>query len=104
MKPGSRSEALYDALTEKQWQTVVTDYATLCGWEWFHNPDSRRVNAGLPDLLLVREGEALFVELKKHKGKVTRKQQHILGLLDSAGIESHIWWPNDWPTVTERLR
>jgi hypothetical protein len=75
-------------VSERAFQSQVTNLATFYGWKWAHFHDSRRqvvrrgqtavigdaAAAGFPDLVLVRGPELLFVELKAEKGR-TRPTQ-----------------------------
>lgn len=108
-------------MLEKDFQRRVCDMATLCGFEWRHFHDSRKLGrdwktgelrmvgdsdaAGFPDLVLVhREARLLlFRELKLDQArpsdhKPTEKQQHWIDLLAAAGADSKIWRPSDWET------
>ena len=51
--------------------------------------------AGFPDLVLVRKGRLLFVELKSEIGKVSPQQRKWLDDLDKAA-ETYVWRPEDW--------
>jgi hypothetical protein len=99
-------------VTEAQWQQLVTDWATVRGWTWWHTPDSRRSNAGLPDLILVRPPRVLFVELKKKGGKLTKTtidlrtrtrslgQEETIPMFQACpGVETYVWYPADEPTM-----
>lgn len=88
---------------ERDWQRYVVDYATLHGWWVYHNPDSRRSSSGWPDLVLLREPECLFVELKTETGKVSNNQTAILNKLGLCDLETHVWRPRDTKEVHERL-
>lgn len=91
------------AMTEKQWQAFVIEFAQLHGWIAFHQFDSRRGEPGWPDLALIRPGELVFAELKREGGRLTVQQACVLGLLHEAGQECHIWYPHDEAEVRERL-
>ena len=41
--------------------------------------------AGLPDLLAVKQGRAVFFEIKTETGRLSQLQEHTLGRLRSAG-------------------
>lgn len=98
------ARAILDAdVTEQQWQRTVMEAAAALGWLCFHVYDSRRSEAGLPDLLLVRE-RVIFVELKTMRGRLRREQRAWLAALRAAGQEVWIWRPSDWPTVERVLR
>lgn len=90
-------------LSEKAWQQLVIDCARVHGWWVHHHYDSRRSEAGWPDLVLLRDGEAIFVELKREDGKVAAAQAFVLDLLESAGCEAHVWRPSDEPAAFARL-
>lgn len=91
-------------LTERDWQTRVTDYATLHRWTWYHTRDSRQSRPGWPDLVLVRDGQLLFAELKTDTGRVTRDQQLWLDKLAACpGVTAHVWRPAHWPQIVATL-
>lgn len=90
-------------LSEKAWQQLVVDFARIHGWWTHHHHDSRRSSEGWPDLVLLRDGEALFVELKREDGKVTPAQGYVLDLLESAGCEVGVWRPSDEERAFARL-
>src|SRR5690606_3109708 len=64
------------ALTEAQFQRQVVDLARLRGWWVFHDHDSRRNPAGLPDLLLLRD-RLVVAELKTTSGRVRAAQAEV---------------------------
>jgi hypothetical protein len=90
-------------LSERDFQAQVIDLAQLTGWMVYHTYDSRRCQAGYPDLALCRHGEYLLVELKTDTGRVRPAQRQWIEALRSASIECHIWRPGDWNTIVERL-
>ena len=90
-------------MTEREWQAQVVEAATLCRWRHYHAYDSRRSDPGWPDLVLVRESELVFVELKTELGRVTPDQRSWLDALELAGAEVHVWRPTDFTAVWERL-
>lgn len=89
--------------SEAAFQKHVIDMAHAHGWWVYTNPDSRRSAAGWPDLVLIREPECLFVELKKEKGRVSEAQQTILNKLALCNMETHIWYPRHLDQIHERL-
>lgn len=91
-------------LREKDWQRKVTD---TCDWlhlSWYHNPDSRRSNAGFPDLVIWGPGGFIAVELKTAVGRIRPAQTKTLLSLDLAGIETHVWRPAQYDAAHARLR
>lgn len=101
------------SLTERQWQRVVTDYATFKQWRWVHykparTPDGKYLTrldgaAGFPDLCLVRGKRLLFVELKGEKGRLSEGQDDWLAALEETGVECYVWKPADWDDVERVL-
>ena len=91
------------SITEKAWQAKVIEAAKWLGWSVYHTHDSRRSEAGFPDLVLVRDQRLIFAELKSPKGRVTPAQTQWLWLLGETFAEVYLWRPDDWPTVQERL-
>lgn len=90
-------------LTEKAWQQLIVDFARVHGWWIHHHFDSRRSEPGWPDLVLLRNGEALFVECKREDGKLSAAQAYVLDLLEAAGCEAHVWRPSDEEGAFARL-
>ena len=76
------------AMTEDELLQAITEAATLYGWRWTHTRRSDKAqimgHAGVPDLLLVREGRVLFFELKSEKGITTPDQRTWLDRLSLA--------------------
>lgn len=88
---------------EDLWQAKVIELAKLYGWRWYHTYDSRRSNAGFPDLTLVKGDRLVFAELKSPKGRVSREQREWLEALAATGAEVGLWRPEDLPTVIQIL-
>jgi hypothetical protein len=75
----------------------VTELAIRLGWLVFHDYDSLRNRAGFPDLIMLRAGRLLVVELKSHKGRL-RPAQHVwLDAFAAVGgnVETYLWRPLD---------
>jgi hypothetical protein len=89
-------------VTEAQFQRQVTDLASLLGWRWAHNADSRRTQAGQPDLTLIRE-RVVYAELKTDTGRVRPEQESFMAALRAAGAEVYVWRPRDFPHVKATL-
>ncbi len=90
-------------MTEAQLQQRITDLADWLGIRWHHETDSRRSKAGFPDLVLVGN-TVVFVELKAQRGRLRPEQEAWLDALTRAGVEAHVWRPEDWPAIHARLR
>lgn len=99
-------------MTEAALQKAVIDTARLLGWKVAHFHDSRRQvrpgvfvgdrdAAGFPDLVLVRGGRLLFVELKAEKGRLSPEQDAwIAALQDSRRCGVAVFRPSDWTNGT----
>jgi hypothetical protein len=85
-------------MTEQQLLGAVKKLAMLTGWLPYHTHDSRRSDAGWPDLVLVsvRQRRILFVELKSRTGRLRPQQGVWLGVLRAVGMETAVWRPADW--------
>ena len=91
-------------LTEKQFQSQVEELADILGWRHYHTHDSRRSQAGFPDLTLVKPPRLIFAELKVGTREPTREQQAWIDDLLECGIEVYVWRPDDWQRIVEILQ
>lgn len=85
-------------MSEDQLQSVVIELAAYHQYEVrYHNPDSRRSQAGFPDLVLISTSRrrALFRELKTQDGRVRPKQREVLKAMTTAGLDADVWRPSD---------
>lgn len=82
-------------MREAPWQRQALQLAALYRWTAHWNGDSRRTVAGWPDLVLLGHDRALFIEMKKADGRVTKKQRETLDLLAAAGCEVAVLRPVD---------
>lgn len=97
--------------SEAEFQTRVTELAEDLGWEWLHvattgigrhSPMRGPLGKGWPDLVLIRRGTILFVELKGQKGQLSVEQHRVLSVLASAA-RAEVWRPQGWDQIIERL-
>lgn len=110
---------------EASFQRTVVHFASLTGWRWYHPPDNRpnergrvqAVQAGFPDLWLVRRTRIIVAELKTETGRLSDAQRAWIGDLQAfalslqvaagyapAGVlrptfEVYVWRPSDWPEI-----
>jgi len=92
-------------VNEKEFSQTVVEYAQACHWLVFRTWNSLHSPAGEPDLRMVRPPRVIFAELKREKGKVTKKQQEALELLEQCpGVETYVWRPSDWDKIEEVLK
>lgn len=95
----------YDAVSEKDWQQQVRDLLRLNGWRTYHTHDSRRSDAGFPDVLALHpaSGDRFVAELKTEKGKATPAQSEWLAWFEACGIDAYLWKPSDVDRVIEQV-
>ena len=81
-------------MTEKEFQSEVIRIGKMYGWLISHPYDSRRSEAGLPDLFMVREdGRAICAELKTETGRMTEAQKKWRSIIEKTAIEYYLWRP-----------
>ena len=80
-------------MTEAELTRAVRVLARMNGWLHYHTFDSRRSEAGFPDLVLVRKSRVVFAELKSVNGRVSKDQSLWLEALRRAGQEVYLWRP-----------
>lgn len=85
------------AMSEDALLAQVRRLAVDLGWLVYHTHDSRRSEAGFPDLVLVnaKQGRTLFRELKRMRGRVSPDQRIWLDALQLVGQDAAIWRPDD---------
>jgi hypothetical protein len=101
------NEKLLRQVNERQWQAQVEAVARFGGWLYYHAPDNmprvgrsgatyvQATRRGFPDLVLVKAGRLLVVELKTETGACTDEQLTWLDELFAAGVEVNVWRPRD---------
>ena len=92
------------AMSERALMEYVIDLCKLAKWTFFHDHDSRRNPAGLPDLIMVKDGRIIFAELKTEKNKLSEAQNKWLAELQRCkNIEVYVWRPSDIPAIERTL-
>lgn len=91
---------------EKGFQAALIEMAEALGWKCYHTYDSRRSEAGFPDLVLAkREQPVIFAELKTRARRPSDAQRDWLDTLAQAQTtEVYVWYPADWAFIEARLR
>jgi hypothetical protein len=92
------------AQTERAFQASVVRYARLMGWATYHTFDSRRSDAGFPDLVLVRRPRVVFAELKSQRGRLRPAQRAWIEELRACGQAVYVWRPSQWREIEGVLR
>ena len=88
--------------SEAHFHRKVETMAAARGWLSFHDRDSRKNVAGLPDLLLIRE-RLVWMELKYGRGKLNDDQKAFIAALRAAGQEVYVCWPGDLKLIEKVL-
>ena len=99
-----QSHGLASLMTERQFQDAVIELAKLRGWRVYHVPDSRRCEAGWPDLTLWRPPRFVLAELKTDKGRLSPIQEQTLAELRDCELEVYLWRPNIWTLIEKVLQ
>jgi len=74
------------AMTKRGWRTAVSGNGK-----------------GFPDLVLLRLGIVLVVELKVGRNKLTVEQDKWLSEWRAADVMVRVWRPEDWPEIERTL-
>ena len=99
---------VYPTISENDFLAAIIELAGLAGWLVYHTYDSRRSQAGFPDLVLARSDKLIFAELKTDKGKVRDAQVTWLDTLGTfansqTAVEVYLWRPKDWAGIEKIL-
>lgn len=84
-------------MAERTLQGRVEMLAKELGWLFYHTHDSRRSQAGFPDIVLAHPetGRLVVRELKTMKGTTSTEQDQWLAAFTAAGIDTGVWRPID---------
>lgn len=92
-------------MRERDFQAMIEQAAGYLSWRCYHTWDSRRSNPGWPDLVCVKKGRMLALELKTDKGKVRPQQAEWIEELGKVpGVVARIVRPADIDEVLEMLQ
>jgi hypothetical protein len=84
-----------ESWSEKELQEHIVGVARSLGWWAYHTYDSRRSQAGYPDLHLIRGTASIFRELKTKKGRLSPAQVECSSRMLAAGLDFAVWRPAD---------
>jgi Holliday junction resolvase len=76
-------------MTEQQIQTKIKKKLQERGW--FVTKLIKTSTNGIPDLLAIKNGKAMFIEVKRENGKLAPLQQMRLEELIQAGAIVKVW-------------
>lgn len=74
-------------ITETDIRRQIQDYLRLTGWFVYYNLQGLGCYPGLSDLVAVKNGRVVHVEIKKPGGRQSEKQKEFQRRLESAGGE-----------------
>ena len=105
----STPSVLRNSMTEEQLGDTVIGLAHLFGWKIVHFRPARtergwrtlmQGDTGFPDLVIARDGQVIFAELKSAKGRLRPDQEAWINALGFC----YVWRPADLDFIKERLR
>jgi Holliday junction resolvase len=76
-------------MTEQYIQTKIKNKLEKEGW--FILKLIKVSKSGIPDILALRNGITMFIEVKKPNGKLSELQRHRIKELRDLGFEVKIW-------------
>lgn len=105
LAPAQTHTSVSSGLSEKTWLQQVRTYARQHGWLTYHSLNSQGSEPGWVDLVLLKPPVLHLAELKIQGGKLTPAQQRWLeGLQAVEHVSTHLWYPEDLPTILAVLR
>lgn len=78
-------------LKEGDYQNMIKKYMEQNGFLVFKIPPAIYTNAkGLPDLVCIREGRTIWIEVKTPNGRLTKGQEKTFGMMREHGAEVYV--------------
>lgn len=88
-------------MTEQQIQTKIKKKLQERGW--FVTKLIKTSTNGIPDLLAIKYGKAMFIEVKRENGKLAPLQQMRLEELTQAGAIVKVWSDYEVDFITNKV-
>ena len=88
-------------MTEQQIQTKIKKKLQERGW--FVTKLIKTSTNGIPDLLAIKNGNAMFIEVKRENGKLAPLQQMRLDELIQAGAIVKVWSDYEVDFITNKV-
>lgn len=92
-----------ERISEKAFQAAVIALAKRNGFLVYHTFNSKKSEAGFPDLVLIRAGSLIIAELKVGDNKPTVPQSTWLEAFRECGVPAFVWYPKDLETIVTML-
>ena len=83
----AEGEIVMATLTETDIRRQIKDYLAYRQWFCFHVLQGLGSYRGIPDLVAVKNGRVLFIELKTPRGRQSKYQRKFQADLEAAGGE-----------------
>lgn len=77
-------------MTEAQLQAKIAKRLREHGW--FVTKLIQTSTNGIPDLMAIRKGHVIFLEVKSEKGVVSELQKHVIASLQNMGVFATVVW------------
>ncbi|MFW5887701.1 MAG: VRR-NUC domain-containing protein [Bacteriovoracia bacterium] len=74
-------------ITENDVKRVVKDYLSVKGWYHFYILQGMGAFKGIPDIIAIKNGRVLFLEIKKPTGKQSEHQKEFQKNIEHQGGE-----------------
>ncbi len=91
-------------LNEKQFRQQIVDLLKHTGWKCYFTWTSIHSTPGFPDIVAIKDGEILVIELKSAKGKLTESQKLWLEAFQLTCARVYEWRPSDWEEIVAVLQ
>jgi len=59
--------------------------------DWFVIKLTKTNKSGIPDILAIRNGRTIFIEVKTERGKLSQLQKYQINEIKSKNIECFVW-------------
>jgi len=91
--------------SEADFQNAIIKLAKEQGWLVYHTHDSRRSQAGFPDLVMIKGNYLIVAELKNRTGKLSEAQTTWVKAFEAVNITNiNVWKPGtDNDEIVEML-
>ncbi|MBA7569206.1 VRR-NUC domain-containing protein [Candidatus Atribacteria bacterium 1244-E10-H5-B2] len=77
-------------ISENDIKHQVKSYLNIKGWFNFHILQGLGAFRGIPDMIAVKAGRVIFLEIKKPGGKLSEHQQRFKETMGGAGGEYYV--------------
>jgi len=85
-----RKYRLQIKITENDIKRQVKNYLGIKGFFHFHILQGLGAFRGIPDIVAIRKGRVIFLEIKKPGGKLSEHQQRFQETMERAGGEYYV--------------